>query len=151
MTMVIRFGLRIRDQIGTSVSFGIKNENPPPPPYEMLALWRRLCTKWLHWQSCRLGGSYFFMRYDVFRQNADFLKEWSWSALTTCTCIKLLGTNKKCWQIWWNSLKSQCYTPLTLYDPGGPGGGFKRGPPNFALTHLILELHYCALRTSPKK
>ena len=28
MTIVIRFELRIRDQIGTSVSFDIKNGNP---------------------------------------------------------------------------------------------------------------------------
>ena len=27
--MVIRFDLRIKDQIGTSVSFDIKNRNPP--------------------------------------------------------------------------------------------------------------------------
>ena len=39
--------------------------------------------------------------------------------------------------------------PLTLYDPGG---GFKSPPLRFfALTHLILELHYCALVTFPKK
>ena len=39
---------------------------------------------------------------------------------------------------------------LTLYDPGG--GGFKSPPLRFfALTHLILELHYCALVTFPKK
>ena len=38
---------------------------------------------------------------------------------------------------------------LTLYDPGG---GFKSPPlRSFALTHLILELHYCALGTFPKK
>ena len=38
---------------------------------------------------------------------------------------------------------------LTLYDPGG---GFKSPPLRFfALTHLILELHYCALETFPKK
>ena len=43
------------------------------------------------------------------------------------------------------------HTPLTLYDPGG--GDFKSPPPLrfFALTHLILELHYCALVTFPKK
>ena len=42
---------------------------------------------------------------------------------------------------------AQC---LTLYDPGG--GGFKSPPPRFfALTHLILELYYCALVTFPKK
>ena len=42
---------------------------------------------------------------------------------------------------------------LTLYDPGG-GGGVESPPPPFrffALTHLILELHYCALVTFPKK
>ena len=40
---------------------------------------------------------------------------------------------------------------LTLYDPGG--GGALKAPPLrfFALTHLILELHYCALVTFPKK
>ena len=38
---------------------------------------RRLCAKRLHWQSCLLGGSYLFMKYDVFRQNAEFFKEWS--------------------------------------------------------------------------
>ena len=39
---------------------------------------------------------------------------------------------------------------LTIYDPGG--GGFKSPPLRFfALTHLILELHYCALETFPKK
>ena len=26
----------------------------------------------LHWQSCHLGGSHLFMKYDVFRQNAEF-------------------------------------------------------------------------------
>ena len=31
-----------------------------------------VCSKRLHWQSCRLGGSHLFMKYDVFRQNADF-------------------------------------------------------------------------------
>ena len=40
---------------------------------------------------------------------------------------------------------------LTLYDPGG-GGGFKSHLLRFfALTHLILELHYCALVTFPPK
>ena len=39
---------------------------------------------------------------------------------------------------------------LTLYNPGG--GGLKSPPLSFfALTHLILELHYCALGTFPKK
>ena len=41
-------------------------------------------------------------------------------------------------------------TTLTLYDPGG---GALKAPPLrfFALTHLIFELHYCALVTFPKK
>ena len=39
---------------------------------EMLKLWRRLCAKQLRWQSCHLGGSYLFMKYDVFIQNAEF-------------------------------------------------------------------------------
>ena len=35
----------------------------------------------------------------------------------------------------------------------GGGGGALKAPPSdfFALTHLILELHYCALVTFPKK
>ena len=43
------------------------------------------------------------------------------------------------------------YPSLTLYDPGREGG-FKSPPPVrfFALTHLILGLHYCALGTFPK-
>ena len=44
-------------------------------------------------------------------------------------------------------------TTLTLYDPGE--WALKAPPPPplrfFALTHLILELHYCALVTFPKK
>ena len=42
--------------------------------------------------------------------------------------------------------------PLTLYDPGG-GRALKAPPPLrfFALTQLILALHYCALVTFPKK
>ena len=41
-------------------------------------------------------------------------------------------------------------TVLTLYDPGG---GFKSPTPFqlIVLTDLILELHYCALGTFPKK
>ena len=39
---------------------------------------------------------------------------------------------------------------LTLYDPGG-GGALKAPLRFFALAHLILELHYCALGTFPKK
>ena len=44
---------------------------------------------------------------------------------------------------------SKTGAPLTLYDPGG---GVKSPPLRFfALKHLILELHYCALVTFPKK
>ena len=39
---------------------------------------------------------------------------------------------------------------LTLYDPGG--GALKAPPPtDFLLSRIILELHYCALVTFPKK
>ena len=56
-------------QISTSVSFWPKKRNSK--------LCRRLCAKQLHRQSCLLGGSYLFMKYDVFRQNAIFFNEWS--------------------------------------------------------------------------
>ena len=47
------------------------------------------------------------------------------------------------------------FVKVQLINPirSGGGGGFK-SPPHlriFALTHLILELHYCALVTFPKK
>ena len=42
------------------------------------------------------------------------------------------------------------HNSLTLYDPGG-GGALKASLRIFALTHLILELRYCALGTFPKK
>ena len=68
IVFVITIELRIFNQIVTSVSFEPKNENPP----EMLKLCRRLCAKTAPLQSCRLGGSYLFMKYDVFRQNVFF-------------------------------------------------------------------------------
>ena len=39
------------------------------------------------------------------------------------------------------------------FNPIRSGGALKAPPPLrfFALTHLILELHYCALVTFPKK
>ena len=74
MTMVIRFELRIRDQIGPSVSFDIKNGNPPPPPkcwhFEDDCVPNGSTGKVAGWGGG--GGSYLFMKYDVFRQNADF-------------------------------------------------------------------------------
>ena len=40
---------------------------------------------------------------------------------------------------------------LIRFNPIRSGGGaLKAPPPIFALTHLILELHYCALVTFPK-
>ena len=70
MAIVIGITLKIFDQIVTSVSFGRKNGDPPSPK-----CWNfedDCVSKRLHWQSCRLGSSYLFMKYDVFRQNADF-------------------------------------------------------------------------------
>ena len=70
--MVIRIELRICDQIDTSDSFDIKNGNPPPPKTGSL--------KTIVSQTAPLaklphgGGSYLFMKCDVFRQNADFFK-----------------------------------------------------------------------------
>ena len=46
---------------------------------------------------------------------------------------------------------------LYILNPIRSGGGALKAPPPppplrfFALTHLILELHYCALWTFPKK
>ena len=48
-----------------------------------------------------------------------------------------------------HSAKYLQYAYLTLYDPGG-GGALKAPLSFFALTHLILELDYCALGTFPK-
>ena len=63
--MVIKIEHKIIDQIGVICQFLAKKS-------VMLKLWRRLCAKRLHWQSCHLGGSYLFMKFDVFRQNAEF-------------------------------------------------------------------------------
>ena len=76
--MVIRIELRIFDQIVTSVSFGPKTVIPPLPP-------NARTLKTIVCQTAQLaklppGGSYSFMKYDVFRQNADFFKEWSISS-----------------------------------------------------------------------
>ena len=74
MTMVIRFELRIRDQIATSVRFDIKNGNPPLNAGTLKTIVCICRNTYTQWQSCRLGGSYLFMKYDGFRQNADFFK-----------------------------------------------------------------------------
>ena len=64
-------------------------------------------------------------------------------------CVQLLLKKSRLLDVKLSHIK----TPppmLTLYDPGG---GALKAPPLrfFALTHLILELHYCALVTFPKK
>ena len=46
----------------------------------------------------------------------------------------------------------QCKCSTTLPYTIRGGGGLKAPPLRFfALTHLILELHYCAVVTFPKK
>ena len=65
--MVIRIELRIFDKIVTSVSFGPKNGNQGnAEPLKTIVCQTAPLTK------LRLGGSFLFMKYDVFRQNADF-------------------------------------------------------------------------------
>ena len=58
------------DQIGMSVSFNIKNRNLPPPP----KCWHfeDIVCQTATLEKLPPGGSYLFMKYDVFRQNADF-------------------------------------------------------------------------------
>ena len=63
--MVISLSLRFVNQIGTSVRFWPKK----------VKCWNfdSDCEQTrLHWQSCHLGGSYLFMKYDVFLQKAEF-------------------------------------------------------------------------------
>ena len=70
--MVIRNELRIFDQIVTSVSFGVKNGNPPRNAGTLKTIacvpngYTGIVVAW--------GALYLFMKYDVFRQNADFLR-----------------------------------------------------------------------------
>ena len=76
MTIVIRFELGIRDQIGTPVGFDIKNGNPPRNAGTLKTI---VCqTSPLAKLSPGGGGggrgSYLFIKYDVFRQIADFLR-----------------------------------------------------------------------------
>ena len=68
MTMVIMIELSIFDQIVTSVSFGFQNGNPPQNAEALKTI---VCQTAPLVAAC--GGSYLFMKYDVFRQNADFL------------------------------------------------------------------------------
>ena len=80
MTMVIWIELRIFDQIVTSVSFGPKKWNP----LRNAGTLKTIVCQAAPLAKLPLGGSYLFMKCDVFRQNADFfLKEWSVSSLTT--------------------------------------------------------------------
>ena len=46
---------------------------------------------------------------------------------------------------------NQIFYPKKPYTIRGGGGAFKASLRHFALTHLILELHYCALVTFPQK
>ena len=74
MTMAIRFELRIKDQIDTSVSFDIKNGNPPRNADTLKTIVPKGSTcKVAAWWGGG-GSSYLFMKYDVLRQNADFLR-----------------------------------------------------------------------------
>ena len=62
---VVKFELRTVVQIDTSVSFWPKK----------VKCWHfegDFVRQAAHWQSCHLGGSYLFMKYDVFRQNAEY-------------------------------------------------------------------------------
>ena len=70
MTMVIRIELRIFDQIVTSVSFDIKNGNSPRNAGTLKTFVCQTAPR----AKLPPGGSYLFMKYDVFRQNADFFK-----------------------------------------------------------------------------
>ena len=70
MAMVIRIELMIFDQIVTSVSFGPKIGNLPEIwNFEDDCVPNGSTSKVAAW-----GGSYLFMKYDVFRQNAFFLR-----------------------------------------------------------------------------
>ena len=64
--MVIRIEFKIFDQIVKSIIGVIKSK--------MQKFWRRLYAKRHHSQSSHLGKGDLFMKHDVIRQNADFLK-----------------------------------------------------------------------------
>ena len=63
----LSLGIRIFNQTVRSASFGPKNS-------EMKKLWRWLWAKRHHWQNCCPGGSYLFMKFEVFIQNPDFFQ-----------------------------------------------------------------------------
>ena len=64
MAMIIRFEIKIKDQIGTSVSFDIKNGNPPPPPRNAGTLKTFVCQTALL-AKLPPGGFLFIHEYDV--------------------------------------------------------------------------------------
>ena len=66
--MVIRIELRIFDQIVTSVSFGPKTGIP----HEVPKTFKTIVCKTA--PLAKLTPSYLFMKYDIFRQNADFFE-----------------------------------------------------------------------------
>ena len=66
--MVIRFDLKIWNQIGTSVSFDIKNGNP----FRNAGTLKTIVCQMAPLAKLPPGGFLLFMKYDVFRQNAEF-------------------------------------------------------------------------------
>ena len=78
MIMVIRIELGMFDQIVTSVSFWPKKGNAET--LKTIVCQLSPLAK-LQPEAFSPGSSYLFMKYDVFRQNEDFFKEWSVSSL----------------------------------------------------------------------
>ena len=66
--MFIRIELKIVDQIVTSVSFDIKNGNP----HQNAGTLKTIVCQTAPLAKLPPWGSYLFMKYDVFRQIADF-------------------------------------------------------------------------------
>ena len=80
MTIVIGIELRIFDQIVGSVIFEPQNGNTPPPP----KCWNFEDDGVPNGSTGNVaagGVLILFMKYDVFRQNVDFIKEWGISSL----------------------------------------------------------------------
>ena len=76
------------------------------------------------------------------------------SAIMVDSLIKPLvnkSVSRKVYQFHKGNLKDLIYE-LSEFKPirSGGGGALKAPPQFFALTHLILELHYCALGTFPR-
>ena len=85
--MVIRIELKIVDQIGTPVSFWPKKGSAETLKAIVCqtAPLAKLPPAWGGG-----GGSYLFMKYDVFRQNTDFFKEGSVSSLIIIMSIMFM-------------------------------------------------------------